>query len=107
MRSGACWLHVDASSSETAPTIQSFAEFEREHVLAFARMLEVEPTGRTGRPPSVATRSGRLSVLSSFFRDIAAWGWEDVPGRRLLAPGDLPKRLRRMPRSIRPTNSSG
>jgi integrase len=87
-------------SAETAPTIASFAEVEREHVLAFATMLEVEPTGRTGRPPNVATRSARLSALASFFRDTAAWGWEDVPGRPLLTPGDLPKRLHRMPRYI-------
>ncbi len=86
--------------AETAPTIESFAEVEREHVLAFARMLEVEPTVRTGRPPNVATRSARLSALSSFFRDTAAWGWEDVPGRPLLTVGDLPKRLHRMPRYI-------
>jgi hypothetical protein len=85
---------------ETVPDIESFAEVEREHVLAFARMLEVEPTGRTGRPPNVATRSARLSAISSFLRDTATWGWEDVPGRALLTTGDLPKRLHRMPRYI-------
>jgi integrase len=86
--------------AETAPAIESFAEVDREHVLAFARMLEVEPTPRTGRPPNVATRSARLSAISSFFRDTAAWGWDDVPGRPLLTSGDLPKRLHHMPRYI-------
>lgn len=86
--------------AEIAPAIESFAEVEREHVLAFARMLEVEPTARTGRPPSVVTRSSRLSALSSFFRETAAWSWDDVPGRPLLTPGDLPRRPHRMPRYI-------
>jgi integrase len=86
--------------TEIAPSIESFAQVDREHVLAFAKMLEVEPTGRTGRPPSVATRRGRLSAVSSFFRETAAWGWDDVPGRPLLTPGDLPNRPHRIPRYI-------
>jgi hypothetical protein len=86
--------------TEVVPGIESFAQVEREHVLAFAKMLEVEPTGRTGRPASVATRRGRLSAVSSFFRETAAWGWDDVPGRPLLTPGDLPKRPQRIPRYI-------
>jgi integrase len=86
--------------TEIAPSIESFAQVEREHVLAFAKMLEVEPTCRTGRPASVATRRGRLAAVSSFFRETAAWGWDDVPGRQLLTLGDLPKRAHRIPRYI-------
>ncbi len=86
--------------TEIEPSIESFAQVEREDVLAFAKMLAEEPTGRTGRPASISTRRGRLSAVSSFFRETAAWGWDDVPGRPLLTPGDLPKPPRRTPRYI-------
>jgi integrase len=86
--------------TEIEPSIESFAQVEREHVLAFAKMLAEEPTARTGRPASISTRRGRLSAVSSFFRETAAWGWDDVPGRPLLTPGDLPRPPRRIPRYI-------
>jgi integrase len=86
--------------ADAAPGIETFADVNRDHVIAFAQSLETEPTARTGRPPSVATRRGLLSALSTFFRDTAAWEWDDVPGRPLLAAGDLPKLTERVPRYI-------
>src|SRR5438477_259349 len=41
-----------------------------------------------------------LSGVATFFRDVAFWGWDDVPPRPLLANGDLPKRPKRVPRFI-------
>jgi integrase len=86
--------------ADAAPGIETFADVNRDHAIAFAQSLETEPTARTGRPPSVATRRGLLSALSTFFRDTAAWEWDDVPGRPLLAAGDLPKLTERVPRYI-------
>jgi len=46
------------------------------------------------------TRIGHISALAVFFRQTAAWGFDDVPGRPLLGPGDTPRRPHRVPRFI-------
>ncbi len=82
------------------PEIESFAGVAREHVLEYAAALDEEKGSRTGSPLAPNTKRGRLSRLSTFFRETAGWGWEDVPGRPLLGPGDLPKMPQSVPRYI-------
>lgn len=82
------------------PEVETFAEVTREQVLAFAEALDTMPMPRTGQPLAAWSKLRRLSCLSVFFRETAAWGWEDVPGRPLLGPGDLPKMPERVPRYI-------
>src|SRR6266568_7186779 len=86
--------------TQTYPQIEAFAEVTREQVLAFAEALDTMPMPRTGQPLAAWSKLRRLSCLSVFFRETAAWGWEDVPGRPLLGPGDLPKMPERVPRYI-------
>jgi len=38
--------------------------------------------------------------VATFFRDVAYWGWDEVPAHPLLVNGDLPKRPKRVPRFI-------
>jgi integrase len=85
---------------EHAPTIETFADVNREHCLGFLSALAEEPTERTGRPLGALSRIQRISGLAMFFRDTAAWEWSDVPGRPLLAAGDAPRRPVRLPRHI-------
>jgi len=85
---------------QTYPQVETFAEVTREQVQAFAEALETMPMPRTGQPLAAWSKLRRLSCLSVFFRETAAWGWEDVPGRPLLGPGDLPKMPERVPRYI-------
>lgn len=94
LRKFATWL------ADAHPKVESFAEVDRNVVLEFAGWFAETPVKRTGQPPSILTRRGQLSPLSVFFRDTADWGWEDVPGRPLLAAGDLPKIPERVPRYI-------
>ena len=82
------------------PDLETFADVTRDHVLAFAEALDVMPMLRTGLPLAAWSKLRRLSCLSVFFREVAAWGWDDVPGRPLLGPGDLPKMPERVPRYI-------
>jgi len=86
--------------AQTEPTIITFAEVTRDHVLAYLTALAEEPTEYTGRPLAVLSRRGRISVLALFFRETAEWAWEDVPGRPLLGSGDLLKIPARVPRFI-------
>jgi integrase len=86
--------------AQVYPNLETFAEVTREHVLAFAEVLDTMPMSRTGQPLAAWSKLRRLSCLSVFFRETAAWKWEDVPGRPLLGPGDLPKMPERVPRYI-------
>lgn len=85
---------------EHHPDLDTFAAVTRDHCLAFVQVLAEAPTERTGRPLSALSRIGRISGLAMFFRDTAAWEWEDVPGRPLLGAGDAPRRPVRIPRFI-------
>jgi integrase len=71
-------------------------------VLAYVDELARQPSPRTGRPLGVLARRGHISALSQFFRNTAAWEWEDVPGRPLLGSGDCPRMPMRIPRFIPP-----
>ncbi len=86
--------------SEARPEVRSFAAVDRDVVLEYAAALGEYVSPQTGRVLSAATREGRLSALSVFFRDTADWGWEEVPGRPLVSPRDFPKRPRSVPRYI-------
>jgi integrase len=92
--------HFGTWLAQTCPEVETFAQVTREQILAFADALETMPMPRTGQPLAAWSKIRCLSCLSIFFRETAAWGWEDVPGRPLLGPGDLPKTPLRVPRSI-------
>ena len=82
------------------PGLDSFAQVTRAQVLEYSSSLAEEPSARTGRLLGIATRLKRLSDLSVFFRDVASWGWEDVPPHPLIGRGDLPKAPMAVPRYI-------
>lgn len=85
---------------EHHPEIESFADVTRDHCLAWLEHIAKEPTERTGKPLGVVSRIQRISGLSQFFRDTAAWQWDDVPGHTLIGAGDAPKSPRKVPRFI-------
>jgi integrase len=85
---------------EQHPEITSFADVTRDHCLAWLQHIAKEPTERTGKALGVISRIQRTSGLALFFRDTAAWQWDDAPGRRLIGPGDAPKSPVKVPRFI-------
>jgi integrase len=82
------------------PGLRSFAQVDRSHVLRYLTVLMDEPLASTGHPMAPNTRIGHISALAVFFRQTAAWGFDEVPGRPLLGPGDTPRRPHRVPRFI-------
>jgi integrase len=85
---------------EHHPEIVTFADVTRDHCLAWLHHIADEPTERTGKPLGVVSRIQRISGLGQFFRDTAAWQWDDVPGHSLIGPGDSPKSPIKVPRFI-------
>ena len=82
------------------PTVSSFADVTRQHILDHLTMLAEEPSKRSGQPLAPRTRRTRISSLSVFFRDTTGWGWEDVPTRPLITAADLPRSPLQVPRFI-------
>jgi site-specific recombinase XerD len=85
---------------QTYPTIESFAQVSRDHILEYAEFLATTPTAVTGQPLAKSSRRQVLSGLSVFFQNVVRWEWDDVPKRPLLQSGDLPKMPQRIPRYI-------
>jgi hypothetical protein len=83
------------------PGITSFADVTRDHCLAWIAHIAEAPSGRPdGKPLGVMSRIQRISGLSQFFRDTAAWQYPDVPGHTLIGAGDAPKYAEKVPRFI-------
>ena len=91
--------HFTAWSVVVNPTIETFTDVTRDHILAYAATLQTN-SANGGAVVSVATKISRLSTLSVFLQDTAAWGWKDAPTHSLIGARDLPKRLEQLPRYI-------
>jgi integrase len=85
---------------QTYPEIETFAEVTREHVLEYAEVLNTRLGMFTSQPLASSSKWVIMTKVAQFFREVSCWGWEDVPPRPLLLPGDLPKRPLRIPRYI-------
>ncbi len=85
---------------QTHPQLDTFADITRDHVLAYAAALDTMTNSRTLRPISAGSKRIVLNILAVFFRDVATWGWEEVPAHPLLQGRDLPQRLKSIPRYI-------
>ncbi len=82
------------------PEIDSFGEVTRDHALEYSLALDSRISERTGQLSKTSYKQSLLSALSTFFRETAAWGYDDVPGRPLLGAGDLPRMPLNIPRYI-------
>jgi len=85
---------------QSYPDIETFAQVAREHVLEYAHVLNTRLGVFTAQPLASSSKCQIMTKVAQFFRDVSCWGWEDVPIRPLLLPGDLPKRPLRIPRYI-------
>jgi len=86
--------------ARTEPAMRTFASVSRDHLLAYGGWLDEYRNPRGGRTLAMRTKRWHLGVLSTFFRDSAAWEWEGMPAHRLLGAGDLPRCPKPLPRYI-------
>jgi len=84
----------------TYPEIETFADVTREQVLEYAEALNTRLGLFTSQPLASSSKRLIMTKVAQFFREVSCGGWEDVPVRPLLLPGELPKRPLRIPRYI-------
>lgn len=94
LRRFAAWLAC------SHPEITSFAQVTRPVVEDYLCWLPGCASKQTGRPLATTTVKHEINAIGVFFRDTAAWGWDDVPGRALLTGRDSPRVPQTVPRFV-------
>jgi len=92
-----CWLQ------EAHPDVSSVSELTRQHIEGW-KLYESNRL-HAGHPLCKGTIRTRLSLLSSFFNYITAWGWQEAPDRLLIFRHDFPMRDERYPRFLGDDNA--
>jgi len=81
----------------------SLAQLDRRrHIETYLTATATARRSRGGGPLSVSERRGRVLAIHCLLNDIAEWGWQDAPSRRLVFPSDFPRLPRPSPRYLTP-----
>ncbi len=92
-----------AHLAKVDPHLASLAGLDRQrHIETYLTATAEAVNSRTGTPLSASERRGRVLAVHCLLNDIAEWGWEDAPARRLVFTSDLPKLPRPLPRYLTP-----
>jgi len=87
------------------PELTRLADLRREHIEAYCQHV---PARQWRGQRACDTTIGAYSVIAGliavrgFLDDIAAWGWAEAPGRRLMFATDIPRPPRELPRALAP-----
>lgn len=85
------------------PDLPSLAGLDRRrHIETYLTTTAEAVNFRTGAPLSASERRARVLSVHCLLNDIAEWGWDEAPGRRLVFPSDLPRLPRPLPRYLTP-----
>lgn len=93
--------HFGRFLGEIDPDLTSLAGLDRRrHIEPFITSLLDATSMTTGDPISIADRARRIHAVSNFLAEIAEWGWDDAPARKLLFTSDLPRLPKPLPRYL-------
>lgn len=93
--------HFGRFLAELDPDLSSLAELDRErHIEPYLNSISGAVNSKTGEPITVADQDRRIRALSSFLTDIAEWGWEQAPARKLVFRSDMVRLPRTLPRYL-------
>ncbi len=93
--------HFGRFLGEVDPGLGALADLERrQHIEPYLNSLTTLVSSKNGEPITVADQARRILAVSGFLADIAEWGWEDAPARRLFFRADVPRQPRPLPRYL-------
>jgi integrase len=93
--------HFGRFLAERDPDLASLAGLDRRrHIEPYLNQVATAINTKTGGTITTADHARRVIVVAGFLRDIADWGWDDVPGRRLVFSSDIPRLPRPLPRYL-------
>lgn len=91
--------------TQAHPDLTSLRDLRREHIEGFLIWNRTRLwRGRRARQQPIGKAVAQSTVLTvrNLLEDIAAWGWHEAPGRRLVFAADIPKLDRPLPRALPP-----
>jgi integrase len=93
--------HFGRFLAKVDPNLSSLAELDRcKHIEPYLNSLVKAANSKTGEPITTADQDRRIRTVSSFLSDIAEWGWEQAPPRKLIFRSDMPRLPRALPRYL-------
>ncbi|MDA8373595.1 MAG: tyrosine-type recombinase/integrase [Actinomycetota bacterium] len=83
------------------PELRSLGELDRRrHIEPYLNSLPTAVNTKTGGIITVADQARRVMAVSSLLTDIAEWGWDDAPSRKMVFRSDVPRLPRPLPRYL-------
>ncbi len=93
--------HFGRFLGQVDPGLSSLAHLDRRrHIEPYLNSLTTMVSSKNGQPITRADQARRVLAVSNFLSDIAEWGWEDAPARRLVFRADVPRQPRPLPRYL-------
>ena len=82
------------------PEIDTYKKVTRKIIESYLSHLKEDGTDRYGRPYSVNALVNYIGSLKIFFDSALAWGYDEVPSKKIIFDYDSPKRPKALPRYI-------
>ena len=93
--------HFGRFLAEVEPELASLAQLDRRrHIEPYLNAVALAVSSKSGEPITKAEQARRVIAVSSFLNDIADWGWDDAPARRLVFRIDMPRLPKVLPRYL-------
>lgn len=93
--------HFGQFLGEVDPELASLSNLDRRrHIEPYLNSLPTTISSKNGQPITRADQARRVLAVSNFLSDIAEWGWEEAPARRLVFRADVPRLPRPLPRYL-------
>jgi integrase len=93
--------HFGRSLGEIDPDLTSLASLDRRrHIEPYLNSLTTTPNSKSGGTITRADQARRAIAVRGFLADIAEWGWDEAPGRKLVFRTDIPRAPRPLPRYL-------
>lgn len=93
--------HFGRFLADIDPELTSLAGLDRRrHIEPFLNSAANAMSTMTGEPVTIADQARRIRAVEHMLTEIAEWGWDDAPPRRLIFRSDHPRLPRPLPRYL-------
>jgi integrase len=93
--------HFGHFLGEIDPGLTSLADLDRRrHIEPYLNSLTTTPNSKSGGTVTRADQARRVIAVRGFLSDIAEWGWDEAPARKLVFRTDVPRTPRPLPRYL-------
>lgn len=94
-------MHFGRFLTATDPDVTRLSQLDRRrHIEPYLSSLVDAVNTKSDGVITVAERSRRVLALGNFLADITEWGWADIPTRKLVFRGDIPRLPQPLPRYL-------